>query len=134
MRKYGKGIRFIFLSLIFINVCGLSPLNAQPAQKQEEDDLRRVWNKKFVEGRQKDAIARPVKPPNARPAKSSTRLKTRQAEGNQAKTVYTGPPAASSPAEKMEGELIGVTLWQLADVTAKVGKDKPRISLRQANG
>jgi len=134
MRRNGKAMRDFILSLFFINLFALSALTAHSAQKQDDDDLRRVWNKKFVEERQKNANAQPARPSGVKPAKSSARMRTREVEENQPNSVPAAAAAASSPAERLDGELIGVTFWQLADATAKAGRDKPRIMVQQPNG
>lgn len=132
MRRNGKTMRGFILGLFFINLFALPAGLAQSARQQDEDDLRRMWNKKFAEARQKSAQAQPAKPSAGKPAKSSAQVRTREVEEDQP----NGVPAAatSSPAEGLGGELIGVTVWRLADDTAKAGRDMARLLVQQPNG
>jgi hypothetical protein len=89
---------------------------------QEDDALRRIWNKKFIEERQK----------NARATKSPGRARRRSAK---AATISSIPPAASPAAGgRIEGELIGVTLWRLVEAPARADGEAPRLRLPQRAG
>jgi hypothetical protein len=120
MGKNGGAIRCSFEGLIFI----LFVLLAYSTQAQEVDNLRRVWNKKFVEGRQK----------NASVVKNSTRVHRRGGKDEKAPPVQTAMNPAFPPAENLDGDLIGVTLWRLIEAPLKIGSDAARIRLPERNG
>jgi hypothetical protein len=94
------------------------------AQNQEEDNLRRVWNKKFIEARQK----------SAQTASSSTARRRKGSKGEKAAQVKPLPAAAAGAAESLDGDLVGVTLWRLAESSPKVDRDHPQIMVRYPDG
>ncbi len=120
--------RQITVCLVFISLFALSVLTVRAAQ--QEDDLRRVWNKKFVEARQKNAQAQPPISSRTKPAKSPSQIKTKAGEGQKADPVK---PSAPLPAD-LEGDLVGVTIWRLAEKSAGANKDQPRVMVQQPNG
>jgi hypothetical protein len=113
-------MKTILSSVILICFFAYSPRPAA-ALPQEEDDLRRIWNKKFIEARQK----------NERVA----------AKGRAGSGAKTGKPMPSQSTlttaaalQKLPGDLVGVTLWRLAENNPQNRKDLPLIQVRQANG
>ena len=124
-----KGTRKVTVSLVFISFFALSVLIVCAAQ--QEDDLRRVWNKKFVEARQKNADAQLTKSSRPKPAKATSQVKTKAGAGQKAEPVK---PSVSLPAEHLEGDLVGVTIWRLTEKSAQANKDTPRILIQQPNG
>lgn len=120
--------RYWVMNFLLLNLFALSALAVQSARKQEDDDLRRVWNKKFVEARNKNAAAQSAR---LSPAKQQ---KTRGAENAPTTVVAKSPAAISSPTENLNGELIGVTFWRLTEAMAKADKSQPRIMVRGGDG
>jgi hypothetical protein len=121
MLKYGKTFRnalFLFLAISLFALPGVA------AQNQEEDNLRRVWNKKFIEARQK----------SARIASASPGRRKRGGKDEKAARVKPVPASAAGAAESLDGDLVGVTLWRLAESSPKVDKDQPRIIVQQPDG
>src|SRR5262245_52000225 len=123
-----KSVRYWVMNFLLLNLFALSALAVQSAQKQEDDDLRRVWNKKFVEARNKNAMAQSARLSPAR------RRKTRGAENAQTTAAANSPAAVPSPPESLNGELIGVTFWRLTEAQAKVGKSQPGLAVRGSDG
>src|SRR5262245_22075397 len=103
-----KSVRYWVMNFLLLNLFAISASAVQSAQKQEDDDLRRVWNKKFVEARDKAAAAQATSPA---PAKPSSGRRTRGAENAQTTVASNSSTAVLSPNEKSDGELIGVTFW-----------------------
>ncbi len=108
----------ILFCLLLLFVSSPRPAAALP---QEEDDLRRIWNKKFLEARQKN--------------------ETVAAKGRTGKGAKTGKPMPSQSTlttaaalRKLPGDLVGVTLWRLAENSSQNRKDLPLIQVRQPNG
>jgi hypothetical protein len=114
------------MNFLLLNLFAISALAVQSAQKQEEDDLRRVWNKKFAEARNKNATAQSARLSPAR------RRKTRGAENAQTTVAANSSTAVSSPTENLNGELIGITFWRLTE--AKAGKSQPGLPVRGSGG
>jgi hypothetical protein len=126
-----KSVRRWVMNFLLLNLFALSALAVQSAQKQEDDDLRRVWNKKFVEARNKNATAQSTRPS---PAKSSSGRRTRGGKNAQTTVASNSPTAVSSSTEKLNGELIGITFWRLTEAQAKVGKNQPGLTVRGSDG
>jgi hypothetical protein len=124
-----KSVRRWGMNFLLLNLFAFSALVVQSAQKQEDDDLRRVWNKKFVEARNKNATAQSTSPS---PAKSSSGRKTRGGENAQKTVASNSSTAVSSRAENLNGELIGVTFWRLTE--AKAAKNQPGLTVRGSDG
>ncbi len=123
-----KSVRYWVMNFLLLNLFALSALALQSAQKQEDDDLRRVWNKKFVEARNKNAMAQSARlsPPSRR--------KTRGAENAQTTIAANSPAPIPSPPENLNGELIGVTFWRLTEAQAKAGKGRAGFTVRGSDG
>jgi hypothetical protein len=124
-----KSVRRWVMNFLLLNLFAVSALAVQSAQKQEDDDLRRVWNKKFVEARDKNATAQSTKPA---PPKSSSGRKTRGGENTQTTVASNSSTAVSASTEKLNGELIGITFWRLTE--AKAGKSQPELTVRGSDG
>jgi hypothetical protein len=120
MLKYGKTFRNALFPFLVIGVFVLGPA----AQKQEEDSLRRVWNKKFIEARQK----------SARIASASTGKRNKGSKAEKAAAVQVALDRSAGAAEGLDGDLVGVTLWRLAESSPKVAKDQPRIMVLRSDG
>lgn len=108
------------VAIMLLNLCSLLALATPSAQKEQEDEARKLWNLKF-----KEARARTKKP----------------ADAAKAPVKAVPPPTSDKPAPKsdptvstmsqpsvVEGELIGVTIWRLRPATAG---DDQRLLLQQ---
>jgi hypothetical protein len=116
MLNYAKTIRTAFF---LFPLMGFFVPMPTAAQNQEEDTLRRVWNKKFIEARQKNEQTASV---------SSGKAKRVGKAGKPA------PVQTAGAAETLDGDLVGVTLWRLAESSSTADKDLARIMVQGPGG
>lgn len=123
MRTNSNGAWYVLHIFLILSVFALAASAGRPAQAQE-DELRRIWNKKFLEARRQNAHAA-RRPPRTRAGVDKTA---------NASVIREGSNPAALSAESLDGNLVGVTLWRMAETPQKAGKDQARIMQQQRNG
>lgn len=95
--------RWRALSVLLISCAMLTA--AMPLRQEEDDERRRLWNKQFLDARERAKKTRPAQ--QSQPAKP-----------NPAATVRPGAKPEAAGNEAVGGELIGVTIWRLRGASA----------------
>lgn len=99
------------------------PLRAA-AQSQDDDPLRRIWNKKFIEARQK----------SAQPVIAAAGPRKRRSKVEKTPDAHAGLTLAAGAAGGLDGDLVGVTLWRLAESRPTTKKEQTRASIESPDG
>ncbi|MGH9841613.1 MAG: hypothetical protein ACREEM_22915 [Blastocatellia bacterium] len=105
------------LLLILLCLCGL-PAFAAPSPQEEKDSERRLWNQQFQEARKKTIVKARTKAAAPQPA---AKQETKPAATN----------TSAPPAQAVNDELLGVTLWRLRKTAGREDQDKPRLMVQK---
>jgi hypothetical protein len=87
---------------------------AMPPRQEEDDQTRRLWNKQFLDARERAKKNRPASQPQAAKAKLPAAVKP-------------APKPQTAVDEIVDGELIGVTIWRLSMASAGTSAGASRL-------
>jgi hypothetical protein len=124
--------RRLTFSILLFCLFSLAALTA-PLRQDEEGKERRLWDKKFLEARDKAKKQTPVKPP-VKPFKKETSPHANSTTRPAPETFTAQPPQAAldtiDPA--VGGELIGITIWRLRYATKNDDPGGPRLLVQKS--
>jgi hypothetical protein len=95
------------LALLLIS-CSLFAA-AMPSRQEEDDQTRRLWNKQFLDARERAKKNRPTSQPQTAKAKPPA-------------TAKPAPKPQAAVDETVDGELVGVTIWRLSMASASASR------------
>lgn len=125
--------RRLTLTVLLLSLGSLTALAVSLRQDDDEKNrrIRRAWEKKFREDRDKAKKTSPTKSTPKPKAEKSEPVKSTPKPVETASTAQFDAATTPAPDVAIEGELIGLTIWRLRRATPEDGRDQLRLMVQK---